>query len=357
MSAAVARLRSSRPIVVRVDRLGFSTRIHPRVLAVTALAALVAFAAFIAEIAWGEFPIAPFDALLSLFGAGTPENNATVFDLRLPRALVAALAGIALALSGAVFQTLARNPLASPDIIGVTGGAAFAGVASFVFIDDSGFVPVAAFAGALIAALALYALAWRDGLSPFRFVLVGIGIAAITLAGTTYVLVEGRIVDIAAATVWLVGSVNLRVWGDVWPLSIGLIVLVPFVVAMSRSLDALALGDDSARALGVSAERTRLGLVVVGAALVAIAVAAAGPIAFVALIAPNVGRLLAGKGGAASLPVVAACGAALVLSADFAGRIIFAPDQLPVGIVTAILGAPFFLVLLARANRIRTESG
>jgi iron complex transport system permease protein len=151
--------------------------------------------------------------------------------------------------------------------------------------------------------------------------------------------------------VWLVGSVNLRTWADVWPLLAGLAVLVPVVVALSRRLDALALGEDAARGLGVPVERARLGLVVASAALAAFAVAAAGPIGFVAFMAPHAARRLTGRPGAAALPAAALCGAALVPAADLAGRVVAPPAEVPVGIVTSLLGAPFFLWLLWRARR------
>jgi len=163
--------------------------------------------------------------------------------------------------------------------------------------------------------------------------------------------VRGRIEEAQQAYVWLVGSVNLRTWEDVWPLAAGLAVLVPVVALLARPLDALALGEDVARTLGVQVERTRLGLLVASAALAAFGVAAAGPIGFVAFMAPHVARLLVRAPGAAALPAAALCGATLVPAADLAGRVVLAPEELPVGIVTSLLGAPFFMALLWRANR------
>ena len=177
------------------------------------LAAVVALFAF--SLAQGEFAIPVGDVLATLVGAGPPGADFIVLELRLPRAIVGALTGAALALSGLIFQTLVRNPLASPDIIGITAGASFAGVSVFILGVATALLPFAAFAGALTAATVLYVLAWRGGLSPYRFVLVGIAIQAVGLAGIFYMLERGRIEVVAEAYVWLVGSLNGRTFGDV----------------------------------------------------------------------------------------------------------------------------------------------
>lgn len=340
--------------VLRFERAGISVRVPSRLALVCAGLAVLCFAAVAAGVAYGELALPLSDVLVALVGAGDGGDRFIVLELRLPRAVVGALAGLALALSGVVFQTFGRNPLASPDIIGITSGAALFGVAAFVLGGSPALAPLAAFAGALTVAALMYALAWRDGLSPLRLILVGVGLAALAQAGIAYVLIQGRVEDVQQAYVWFVGSLNLRTWSDVWPLLTGLVVLVPVVAVTARSLDALALGDESARALGVRVERARLGLVVTGAALAAVGVAAAGPVGFVAFIAPLIARRLTGVAGAAMMPAAALCGAALVPAADVVGRIAFAPTELPVGIVTSVLGAPVFLYLLRRANRTRS---
>jgi iron complex transport system permease protein len=353
VSAALARGRSRARIVLRPRGTKLSLRLDLRLLVVCAALAAVAALAFALELAWGEFPLPLGDVLAALVGGGHQADRFIVIDMRLPRALVAALAGAALAVSGTIFQTLVRNPLASPDIIGVTAGASVAAVTVFVLGASAALIPVAAFGGAIAASALLYALAWRGGLSPYRLVLVGIGIEALGTAGTSYALVRGRIEDVQQAAVWLVGSLNARAFADVWPLAAGLAVLGPAVALLARSLDALSLGEDQARALGVRVERARLGLVVAAAGLAAIAVAAAGPIGFVAFIAPHIARGLTHAAGAAVLPASALCGAALVLASDLAGRLLLSPTEIPVGIVTSVIGAPFFLWLLYRANRAR----
>jgi iron complex transport system permease protein len=317
------------------------------------LAALTAatLAALVLSVAVGEFAIPPLDVLAALVGAGDRATSFIVVDLRLPRALTGLLAGAALGVAGAVFQDVTRNPLVAPDIVGVAGGAALAAVALIVLgsTDGAVSVPLAALAGALISALALYALAWRRGIQGYRLVLVGIGVAALAQAGILYVLTEGRIFEVARAYVWLVGSLNSRGWEQVWPLVAALAVLLPLLLALARRVDVLKLGDEIAAGLGVAVERSRLLLLGAAAVLTGIAVACTGPIGFVAFAAPHLARALLGT--ARTLPALlgaAACGALLVLAADLAGRMLFAPTEIPVGIVTSILAAPYFLLLLRR---------
>ncbi len=289
--------------------------------------------------------------LAALVGAGRPAPSFIVLELRVPRGISSPYSPAPRSRSPA-HPPDARQPARAPDIIGITTGASFAGVSVFILGAGSVVLPFAAFAGALVAARAgVYALAWRRGLSPYRFVLVGIGIQMIGVAGIYYMLVQGQIEFVVDAYVWLVGSLNGRTFADVWPLLGGIAALVPVLVALAPSLDALALGEETARGLGVRVERARLGLVVLAAALAALAVAAAGPIGFVAFVAPHIARRLTDAPGAAVLPAAAICGATLVLAADLIGRIVIAPDELPVGIVTSMLGAPFFLYLLYRSNR------
>ena len=214
-------------------------------------------------------------------------------------------------------------------------------------------VPLAALAGALAAGALLYALAWRRGVQGERVVLVGIGLAALAQAGIGYVLTEGRIFEVSEAYVWLVGSVNGRGWEQVWPLAAVLAVLTPALAGLARRAGALQLGDELARALGVSVERSRLMLLAGATVLVAVAVAAAGPVGFVAFVAPHLARRLGRPASLqALLPLAAGSGAALVLICDLAGRMLFAPTEIPVGLITSIVAAPYFLLLLRRARRV-----
>ncbi|MGH2804418.1 MAG: FecCD family ABC transporter permease, partial [Thermoleophilaceae bacterium] len=195
--------------------------------------------------------------------------------------------------------------------------------------------------------------AWRRGVQGYRLVLVGVGVAALLQAGISYVLTRGQIFEVAQAYVWLVGSLNGRGWEHVWPLAAALAVVLPLGPVLARHLEALQLGDDVARALGVGVERARLALLAVAIVLTGVAVSAAGPIAFVAFIAPHIARRVSGSVSPSGvLPAAAAVGALLVLGADLAGRLLFAPTEIPVGIVTSIVAAPYFLYLLRRANRL-----
>jgi iron complex transport system permease protein len=309
------------------------------------------FAALVASVAIGEFAVPPLDVVETLVGAGDQATSFIVIDLRLPRALTGLLAGAALGLAGMVFQDVTRNALVSPDIVGVAAGASLAAVALIVFGSTSGAapVPLAALAGALIAGVALYGLAWRRGIHGYRLVLVGIGIAAFADAGIYYVFTKGRIFEVARAYVWLVGSLNGRSWEQVWPLVAALAVLLPLLLVLARNVDVLRFGDDVAAGLGVRVERTRMLLLAAAVVLTAVAVACAGPIGFVAFASPHVARALIGVASVRSaLIAAAACGALLVLAADLAGRMLFAPTEIPVGIVTSILAAPYFLLLLRR---------
>jgi iron complex transport system permease protein len=327
-------------------------RIDLRLVVVLAATALLTLAAFTVGLALGDFPISPPEVLATLLGQGSPQHEFIVLQLRLPRVLVAILVGAAFALSGALFQSLARNPLVAPDVIGINAGAALLAVGVIVLGMPAALLAPAAFCGALGAALLLYALAYRGGVSTYRLVLVGIAVNAGLTAGISYLLTRGDIEEVQRANVWLIGSIYASDWADVRLLGLALLVLVPAALALGRRLEALQLGDDLARALGAPVERTRLALVVVAVALAALSVSVAGPIAFVAFIAPHIARRLAATSGAGALPASAAVGALLMLVSDIVAQRLLAPTSLPVGIVTAVLGAPYFLYLLRRAGRL-----
>ena len=313
--------------------------------------AVAIFVTFCVSISVGDFPVPLGDVVPAIFGFGNEDADFIVRTLRLPRALTGLLVGVAFGLSGAVFQSLARNPLASPDIIGITSGASAAAVFMIVVVGGSYLqVSVGAFVGALLTALAIYLLAWKRGVSPYRLVLVGIGVAAMLGSVTAYLLTRAEIFDAQRATVWLTGSLNGRSWDHVRPLALALVVLVPAVLLLSRPLRAMQLGDDTAKGLGVSLERSRVGLIIVAVALAAIATSSAGPIEFVAFVAPPIARRLTRT----SLTIVPAAlgGGLLVLLADVIARRAFAPTELPVGVVTGVIGAPYLLWLLARANKV-----
>ena len=356
VAPAVAVRRRDRVLVLRSRRLGWSTRVHGRAVAVGLAALACALAVFVWSLAVGDFPIPVGEVIATLFGGGSRSTRFIVETLRLPRGLTALLVGAAFGLSGAIFQRLARNPLASPDIIGVNAGAAAAAVFVIVIVHGtSAQVTFGALAGSILTALAIYLLAYKRGVSGYRLVLVGIGVTAMLGSVTSYLLTRAEIFEAQKAVVWLTGSLNGRGWEHVRPVSLALLVLVPVTIAMARHLRVLELGDDTARGLGLRVERSRSVLLLAATALAAIATASAGPVGFVALVAPQVARRLVGGRSLGLLPA-AAFGALLMVAADLVGRRLFAPTELPVGIITAILGAPYLLFLLARANRVGADA-
>ena len=333
----------------------FSLRVDERAVAVCAalIAGTVAVSAW--SISIGDFPIPFVDVLRTLVGRGGEDATFIVGTLRLPRALTGILIGAAFGMSGAIFQSLARNPLGSPDIIGFNAGAAVGAVFMIVAVGGSSIaVTAGALLGGLTTAVAVYVLAWKHGpgrgLQAYRLVLVGIGVGFAAGAIVDYLLTRGDIDDVQRAAVWLRGSLNGRGWEHVWRVAIGLAVLGPLAVRLQRSLDRLELGDDAAAALGIRVGATKLGLVLVGTFLAALAVSSAGPVAFVAFVAGPLARRLTSSPGACIVP--AACTGALVtVGADLVASHAFSPVQLPVGIATAVLGAPYLLWLLSRQLR------
>jgi iron complex transport system permease protein len=270
----------------------------------------------------------------------------------LPRALTGLLVGAALGLSGAIFQSIARNPLASPDIIGVTYGASAFAVFAIVTLGLTG-VAVSGFAitGAVLTAFIMYVLAWRQGVSSYRLILIGIGIGAIATSVTSYLLTKARVEIAQQALIWLTGSLNGRDWSNVRSMGLTLAVLTPLLVYLVHRLRILQLGDETAYGLGLRVETSRLGLIVVGVLLAAVAVAAAGPIGFVAFVAPPIARGLTRSPGPAMI-ASALLGALVVAVSDLIAQHAFGDTQLPVGVVTGVVGAPYLMFLLARTNRV-----
>jgi iron complex transport system permease protein len=339
------------PRVLRAHRLGVSMRIRPRVVLVGAVATLAAVVLAGWTMVLGDFTVPFTELVAATFGVGSGEYDFVVRTLRLPRTLAAAGVGVALGVSGAIFQGLVRNPLVAPDIIGVMTGASLVAVASIVLGGPAGLLPLGAFTGAVLAALLVYGLTWRGGVTGNRLVLVGIGINAVFAALTTFLIVRFPIEQVAPAVLWQTGTLYARGWQHVTWLVVGLGVLLPAAGILVPRLRALQLGDDLASALGTRVEPTRAALLVVGAGLAAVAVAVAGPVGFVALTVPHVARMLLGPVTGGGLIVAGLLGAVLVLGSDLIGQHLFSPTSLPVGVVTAALGAPYFLFLLYRTTR------
>lgn len=316
------------------------------------LATLVALVlvAFVVTLCVGDRTYPLSDVIAVISGEQVPGASFTVGQLRLPRAITAVLVGVAFGMGGVVFQTMLRNALASPDIIGVTAGASAAAVLAITAFGVSGLAlsGIAVVAGVGTAGV-IYALSWRRGVQGARLILIGIAVGAMLDSVISYSMARANVYDVNEALRWLTGSLNGAFWPGVPRLLGALVVLVPCTLLLSRRLAALQLGDDAAASLGVHADRTRLALLLVGVALVSVATAATGPIAFVAFLSGPIAHRLVRGGGSLLVPS-ALVGALLVLVADFVGQHLLGL-RFPVGVVTGVLGAPYLLWLLARTNR------
>nr|WP_069467524.1 iron chelate uptake ABC transporter family permease subunit [Actinacidiphila rubida] len=330
---------------------GLSVRCDARAALVCAALLAAALAVSVVLIGTGDFRIAPADVLRTLTGHGTAAQEFVVRDLRLPRVAVALLAGAALGTAGAAFQSVARNPLGSPDVIGFGQGSAAGALVVIVLLKgDANEVAAGSVAGGLLTGLAVYLLAWKRGVHGYRLVLVGIGASAVLSAVNSYLLVKADFVDAARSVVWLTGSLDGRDWDQVWPLLGACAVLVPLLLWQGPALRLTEMGDDTARGLGVRVERVRLTAVLAAVLLTASATAAAGPVAFVALTAPQLARRLTRSPGAGLLPS-ALMGATLLVTADLAAQRAFGSGQVPVGVATGVLGGGYLLWLLVAERR------
>ncbi|MFJ4965767.1 putative siderophore transport system permease protein YfhA [Streptomyces sp. ADI96-02] len=331
-----------------------SVRERGRRRSVLAAAGLLAAVAVVLglSLSVGDLVMPLGKVLATLFGDGDGGSRFVVLELRLPRALLAILVGAGFGLSGAVFQSVLRNPLASPDVIGVSAGAsAFAVTAALLFQVSGLMLSASALTGAVVAGAAIHLLARHNGTTGQRLVLIGVGLGSGLVSVVWFVMARAEVADAQQAFLWLNGSLNGRSWGHLWPLLAALCVLVPLTALATRALGPLQLGDDTAAGLGTKVEPGRLALLGCATALAGVATAAAGPVGFVAFVAaPIARRLLPGRG--AALPHAALTGALLVLVADFAAQHMLPSVQLPVGVVTSVIGAPYLLLLLARANRV-----
>jgi iron complex transport system permease protein len=289
--------------------------------------------------------------LRALAGEGSQAYHLVVVEWRLPRVLLALLLGVALGLAGAIFQAITRNPLGSPDVIGFTTGA-YTGVLIVTVYAGTGYYLVAAggLAGGLITAIAVYLFAYRRGVQGFRLIIVGIAVSAMLGAANQWFIVKVNLQAALAAAVWEQGTLNGLGWDQVGPVALGVGLLCVALLAYGNRLAILEMGDDAAAALGVRVPAARLAYLVIGVALTAVATAAAGPVSFVALAAPQLAGRLARTPGIALAPS-AAMGAFLLVFSDWLAQRLFAPTQLPVGVVTVAVGGIYFIWLLIRQGR------
>lgn len=335
-----------------VARLGAASILFSRrALGVGGALGAVLVALMLWSLSVGDFPLSLRQVFDAVAGVGDGSADFIVRTLRLPRIITGVCVGAAFGVAGALFQSLSRNPLGSPDIIGFDAGAALGAVVVVVIYQGSEFMVAcgAAVAGLCTASVVL-GLSWDGGIRAYRLILVGIGVGFSARAVNDFLLTRSDVRDVQRATIWLLGSLNGRTWGHVQIGVLALLVLVPCALWAQWRLDRLALGDETAAAIGVSVHRTKVAVAVVGVLLGSFAVAIAGPIAFVALVSAPIGRRLTRSPGA-GVGAAGLVGALLVVGGDLAARRVFAPVELPVGITTALIGAPYLLWLLARRQR------
>ncbi|QCR43183.1 iron ABC transporter [Curtobacterium sp. SGAir0471] len=298
----------------------------------------------------GEIPLSPLQVAGALVGHGDTVSDFVIGQLRGPRVAGAVLVGAALGAAGGIVQSVVRNPIASPDVIGITSGASASGLTAIVLFGASGGVLFGSVVvGAVLVSVVIAALSWRRGITGNRVVLVGIGVAAICLSVTGWMLTAGTVQQAGTALLWLSGSLNAVDRTLVGILAVAVVVLLAAALAQSRRLTVLALGDEVAAALGLRPDRAKVLLLLTAVGLTAGAVATAGPVAFVALMAAPIARRLVGNGRVA-LGVVAVVGAVVTLASDLVAQFAIPGNALPVGVVTGVVGAPYLLWLLARGR-------
>lgn len=345
----------NRQLVVRGRGDSWSLRIQPAVLWLSlGLAGLLCLSALI-SLSLGSYPTRVPQMVQALWGTESQSGiRLILLEIRLPRILMAILAGGALGLAGLLLQGLVRNPLASPDVVGITSGASAAAVFTLWVTGSAGGTPLlvpAALVGALLVTIVLVMLSWRGGISPTRLVLIGVGLAAGLSAFTTLILVISPDSTAMSAYIWLTGSLYAAGWSDVSGLAP--IVLAAWVLAcvVARHLDVHALGNDLALALGSNLDRQRLVHLLLAVVLAGGAVAYAGALGFIGLLAPHMARRMIRTGHVGLTVISTLLGSLILVWADLAGRVLFIPRDMPAGLFVAGVGAPFFVYLLYRLRR------
>ncbi|KAB0441728.1 FecCD family ABC transporter permease [Lysinibacillus fusiformis] len=338
-------------IRTKSDRISF--QIAKRTCWIILLLSLLLVSIMIIGLSAGSDFIHPFIVVKELLGYGNGEYDFVLHTLRLPRILMALLVGAALGVAGLILQGIIRNPLAAPDIIGVTSGASMGAIIFIVYFMGSvgiQFLPLAAISGAAIISFIIYLLSWRKGVTSIRMVLIGIGISALAKAVVTMLLVLSEVAATTKAYLWLTGSLYGANMTDVYLLLPWVALLLPLTFVLARTVNVKELGDDIATGLGVKVQVYRLLFLLISVMLAGSAVAFAGGIAFVGLVAPHMSRLLVGRSFAGLIPVTAIIGGIIVIVADIVARTAFLPKDLPTGVFTAAIGAPFFIYLLFRTR-------
>lgn len=350
---------AARHWIIRSASQRIALRLPVRALVALALLGLVLLVTCCISLATGTYGVALSEVIETLRGISISRAiDNVVWEFRFPRTLAAALVGAMMALSGAALQNTTRNGLADPSLVGVSQGAALAVVSLTVaFPDISGALrPWAAFAGAILVALAIQGLSHtRQGGSTIRFILMGIGLSTFISSITSALMTYGDIDRAMAALSWLAGSINAASWGDVWTLGLWSAVLIPALLAISRSASATRMGEATAVSLGVRVNAIRNLQLAIAVALAAIATSVVGPLGFVGLIAPHAARRIAPAGMGLNFLLTGLTGAVLVSLADLIGRAAFAPIQIPAGLLTALIGVPLFIALMIRSRPAQTH--
>lgn len=344
-------------ITIRSSALSFSIQLHKRVVLLFLLLLGVAALSMIVSTGIGDMYIAPLDVWRAVMGEGHQDFILVVQTLRLPRIVIAVMVGASLGVAGAMLQGIIRNPLAAPDIIGVTGGASLSAVAFLTLLPGMysiHLLPVAAMLGAVAASIIIYLLAWKKGVRPVRLVLVGIGIASLMSSLTTVMIVMSpSIYTASSAFLWMTGTIYGTSWDNVLSLLPWTIIFLFLSVFCIKELNIHQLGDDIAAGAGSSVQRKRLLMLAVSVGLAGSAVSMSGPVGFVGLLAPHMARRLVGPSAGSVLPIAGLLGGLIVLLADLVARTAFLPKDIPVGVFTAGIGAPFFIYLLYRTRHAR----
>ncbi|WP_017295679.1 FecCD family ABC transporter permease [Geminocystis herdmanii] len=340
-------------IVIRSNRPSFSLWLDSRVPKTLVILTILSLIAITISISYGEYYISPVNVIKTLLGFNTESDFQFIINtLRLPRTLTAWLVGVGLAMAGCIMQTITRNPLADPSIIGINAGAGLAAVLFIVVFPSLpiALLPFSAFMGGILVALAIYAVAWQGENSIIRLILVGIGFNFIVSAITNIITTFGEINSVSQALIWLTGSVYGKTMTQVLILLPWILIFTLVTWIMSKELNSLHLGENLGKGLGLSLQKTQLTLLISSVALSSASVSIAGAVGFVGLIAPHIARFLVGNTHQGLIPVTALVGGLLVVSADLLGKLLFSPLELPCGIITAIIGAPYFIFLLSKSR-------
>lgn len=327
----------------------FSTfQLHKKVLWFILIALILTAAVAILSLGMGEMKIPPLDVVKVLLGIGSEQHVLIVEQFRMPRIIIAILVGAALASAGAIMQGVIRNPLASPDILGVSGGASVGAVGFLLLFETASihWLPPIAFLGALLTTLLLYALAWKQGVTPLRLVMIGVGIKIAAGAIVTLLIMFSPFLLQNKALLWLTGSIYGVSWSDVQMILPWTMLLIATAAILARRVNIQQLGDEIATGVGSRLQLDRFMLLMICAALVGTAVSVGGDISFVALLAPHIAKQLIGPSFGGALPLSALIGSLIVLIADLIARLAFSPLDVPVGVFTSAVGAPFFIYLL-----------